>query len=142
MSSKEMRRLIESIESAQVAVTEGKFIKKFASGLDPEHQAAPMQAWKKSGGDAAKAASMLYDMSIGDGGYGDTDHADEFFKYAAADEFLADYPDAEQVLIKAWRKTGGNIHKMADVMYDLTIKNGYGDTDLADAWNELIAKNN
>jgi hypothetical protein len=140
MSSREIRKLMESMEAAQVVVTEGKFVKKFVSGLDPEHQEAPIQAWKKSGGDAAKASSMLYDMSVS-GGHGDTDHADEFFKYAAADEFLNEYPDAEQVLIKAWRKTGGDMHKMADVMYDLTTKNGYGDTDLADAWNELVAKN-
>lgn len=133
-----MRKLIESIETTRV-VTEGKFIKSFAAGLDQEYQDGPMQAWKKSGGDAAKAASMLYDMSI-DGGHGDTDHSDEFFKYAAADEFIAEYPDAEKVLFKAWKKTGGNIHKMADVMYDLTSQNGSGDTDLADAWNALIAK--
>ncbi len=140
MSSKEMRKLIESIETAQVSEAmpgNGSFVATFI-----DHYAGEggddliRKAVKMGGGDPEKSASALYNLTTKNG-YGDTDLSDGLKAHMVMDKFVAEYPDAKKIVRRAWEKTGGDVNQMSDAIYDLTTKNGYGDTDLASAFNAM-----
>ena len=143
MSSREMRRLIESIEAAQVEERrealpgDGSFVATFIDlyGEDGGEELI-RKAIKMGGGDPEKSSMALYDLTTKNG-QGDTDLADLLKAYMVMDKFVAEYPDAKDIAKQAWKNTGGDLSQMGDEMYDLTTKNGYGDTDLASAFNAM-----
>lgn len=143
MSSREMRKLIESIEAAQVEERrealpgDGSFVATFIDlyGEDGGEELI-RKAIKMGGGDPEKSSMALYDLTTKNG-QGDTDLADLLKAYMVMDKFVAEYPDAKDIAKQAWKNTGGDLSQMGDEMYDLTTKNGYGDTDLASAFNAM-----
>lgn len=154
MSSREMRRLIESIEAAQVSEErrealpgDGSFVSTFIDFYgddDPMDTGVSTEelirkAIKMGGGDPEKSSMALYDLTRKESGgsYGDTDLSDGLKAYMVMDKFVAAYPDAKDIAKKAWKNTGGNLSHMGDEMYDLTTKNGHGDTDLVSAFNAM-----
>lgn len=154
-----MRKLIESMEAAQIT-TERRYqddpngyLKSFIEmydGDDPMDSGVTTdelirKAVKMGGGHPKKSAMALYDLTSQDNTssgtkYGDTDLSDALQAHMIMDKFVAEYPDAKDVAYKAWENTGGSISQIGDELYDLTTKNGYGDTDLADAFNALADK--
>ena len=154
MSSREMRRLIESMEAAQVTTEKYRprryegdpngYLKSFIEmydGDDPMDSGVTTdelirKAIKMGGGDPKKSSMALYDLTTKNG-QGDTDLADLLKAYMVMDKFVAVYPDAKDIAKQAWKNTGGDLRNMADEMYDLTTKNGQGDTDLASAFNAM-----
>ena len=144
MSSREMRRLIESMEAAQFSEDrrealpgDGSFVATFIDlyGEDGGEELI-RKAIKMGGGDPKKSSMALYDLTTKNG-QGDTDLADLLKAYMVMDKFVAVYPDAKDIAKQAWKNTGGDLRNMADEMYDLTTKNGQGDTDLASAFNAM-----
>jgi hypothetical protein len=144
MSSREMRRIIESMESAQFSEDrrealpgDGSFVATFIDlyGEDGGEELI-RKAIKMGGGDPKKSSMALYDLTTKNG-QGDTDLADLLKAYMVMDKFVAVYPDAKDIAKQAWKNTGGDLRNMADEMYDLTTKNGQGDTDLASAFNAM-----
>ena len=155
MSSREMRRLIESIEAAQVEERrealpgDGSFVATFIDlyGEDGGEELI-RKAIKMGGGDPEKSSSALYDLTSkenksGGTAYGDTDFADMLKAYMVMDQFVATYPDAKDIAKQAWKNTGGDLSQMGDEMYDLTsaaMPDGgtkYGDSDLVSAFNAM-----
>ena len=157
MSSREMRRLIESIEAAQVSEErrealpgDGSFVATFIDFYNDEDSddtgvttdELVRKAMKMGGGDPEKSSNALYKLTSqehpgGGTAYGDTDLADGLKAAMVMDKFVAAYPDAKDIAKQAWKNTGGNLSHMGDEMYDLTTKNGHGDTDLASAFNAM-----
>jgi len=129
MSSKEMRKLIESIESAQKEITLEKsrdsqeYVKKFIAQFDKnepeEAETIEMikKAYSMSNASPEKAGDALYQLTsdaMPDGGtkYGDTDLADGLKNAMKMDQMLLMNPEAVRYIKKEYERAGGDFAQM------------------------------
>lgn len=126
MSSREMRKLIESIEAAQITTEreqrryEGDpngYLKSFIEIYDEEDELIN-KAVKMGGGNPEKSSSALYDLTTKNG-YGDTDLADGLKHYMIMDKLTAAFPDKADELYNAWENSGGDANVVADAMPEM-----------------------
>lgn len=141
-----MRKLIESIEAAQVSEErrealpgDGSFVATFID-LYGEDGGEEMirKAIKMGGGDPEKSSSALYKLTSqenksGGTAYGDTDFADGLKAYMMMDTFIKHFPEAEALAREAWKATDGDLSAMADYMDDHADEHNGPDTDVSTA---------
>ena len=141
MSSREMRRLIESMEAAQVTTEreqrryEGDpngYLKSFIEmydGEDPMDNGVTTdelirKAVKMGGGDPAKSGWALYDLTSEEGTgsgtkYGDSDLSDMLKSSMIMDKLTVAFPDKADELYKAWRDSNGSLQAVEDEMPEM-----------------------
>lgn len=142
MSSREMRRLIESMEAAQVTTEKYRprryegdpngYLKSFIEmydGDDPMDSGVTTdelirKAVKMGGGDPAKSGWALYDLTSQDNTtdgtkYGDSDLSDSLKSYMIMDKLTGMFPDKADELYKAWENSGGDLQAVEDAMPEM-----------------------
>lgn len=134
-----MRKLIESIEAAQITTEErrGKgdpngYLKAFIEiygDEDPMGNGVSTEelidkAVEMGGGNPKKSSDALYKLTSqenksGGTAYGDTDLSDGLKHYMIMDKLTAAFPEKDEELYQAWENSGGDVQHVADVMPEM-----------------------